>query len=131
MGSQNARSLGHVALLLLSQMIKQAISCVCSCCCLSVFFFLLVWSLKDPATLPGSSWLHRLQQLGLTLQLLLQGHPYLVLCGRFPSLYQKVYAATQFSLLKQNRLSADKEQPGLLCCYSPDPSDPESSASPF
>lgn len=96
-----------------------------------VHFFLVVCSVKDAATLPGPSWLHRLQQLGLTLQLLLQSQPYLVPCGRFPSCYQKAYAATQFSLLNKNWLSADKEQPGLLCCYNPDPCDHESWASPF
>jgi len=83
-------------------------------------FCLAICSVKDPAALPGSSWLCRLQQL------LLQGQPYLVPCGRFPPCYRKVYAATQFSLLIQNGLSADKEQPGLLCCYNPDPCDPES-----
>lgn len=30
-----------------------------------------------------------------------------------------------FGLLTQNGMSADKEQPGFLCCYNPDLFDPE------
>lgn len=60
-----------------------------------IFFFLLVvCSVKDPVTLPGSIWFHRLQQLGLIWQILLWGQPYLVPCGWFPSCYRKVCAAT-------------------------------------
>lgn len=69
--------------------------------CSAAFFPCSLLS-EDPPTLPGSSWLHRVQQLGLTLQLLLQGQPYLVPCGRLPSCYQKEYAGTQFTLRNQN-----------------------------
>lgn len=128
MQSNTRWSLGYVALQVLSQVMKQAIPCVLLL--LKCIFFSCNLFSDDPAVLPGSCWLRRFQQLGLILQLLMQGQSYLVPCKCFPYCYQNVYAATQFNLLRQNCLSADKKQPGLLCCCNPNPRSPKSWASP-
>lgn len=128
MQSNTRWSLGYVALQVLSQVMKQAIPCILLL--LKCIFFSCNLFSDDPAVLPGSCWLRRFQQLGLILQLLMQGQSYLVPCKSFPYCYQNVYAATQFNLLRQNCLSADKKQPGLLCCCNPNPRSPKSWASP-